>query len=456
MTRSLRGERIGVLGLARSGVAAAELALARGAQVYASDNADAPSTREAAVRIRAAGGRADTGGHDLAELARCTKIVLSPGIPPTAPVLREPALANIPVVPEIEFAFGVLEAPIIAVTGTNGKTTVTSMISHVLGVAGMNAPAGGNIGTALSEIVFRDDSLDWAVVETSSFQLGGIRDFAPSIGVVTNLSPDHLDRYPSVDEYYADKARLFVNADDRNTWVLNGEDPAVLSLPGSAPGKRLLFRTASELRSNESGGWLSPDGWLMIRTGSDGERIVHRDDLRVLGVHNAANALAAALVSRVAGVELAVIAAALKEFRAPAHRMEPVAERDGVLWINDSKATNVASTRVALRSIDRPVVLLLGGRHKGEPYTELLPDLADRVRRIVAFGEAGERICADLEGSCSVDRVEGDLARVVEHARATARPGDAVLLSPACSSYDMFKDYEERGQTFARLVKEQE
>lgn len=444
-----------MLGLARSGLAAARLALARGAGVYASDRVDTPAAREAAERLRALGAEAQTGGHDAAKLAACARIVLSPGIPPSAPILRDPAIEHVPVIPEIEFAFDLLEAPVIAVTGTNGKTTVTAMISHLLQAGGMTAPAGGNIGTALSELVLREKPLDFAVVEASSFQLAGIRDFAPAIGVLTNLAPDHLDWYPSVREYYADKARLFRNATERSLWVLNGEDPAVLEIAGYAPGRRAWFRVASCPAAGEMGGWLAGDGWLMLRTEAGGEeRVLHRGELRVLGIHNVANALAAAMVARYAGVETSVIANGLRRFSAPAHRLEPVAEREGVLWVNDSKATNLASTRVAVRSLERPVVLLMGGRHKGEPYTGLLADLAGRVRSVVAFGEAGERISADLGVHCPVERVTGSFDDAVRRAGEMARPGDAVLLSPACSSYDMFTDYEARGARFIQLVEE--
>src|SRR6185436_12331867 len=257
MSASLVGETIGVLGLARSGLAAARLALARGARVYASDGADNPQTRRAAESINAMGGLAEVGRHDLGKLARCDRIVLSPGIPPTAAVLRAPEIAHVPVVPEIEFAFGLLECPVIAITGTNGKTTVTSLIGHLLHEHGEDAAVGGNIGTALSELVMREPQPRVAVVETSSFQLGGIREFNPRIGVLTNLAPDHLDWYSSVDDYYADKAHLFRNATGESRWVLNGEDEKARHLPGDAAGTRYYFRIQSPLRADERGGWLA-------------------------------------------------------------------------------------------------------------------------------------------------------------------------------------------------------
>lgn len=452
MPTSLAGHTIGVLGLARSGLAAAKLALARGARVYASDASDTPQTRRAAEQINAMHGLAEVGRHDLRKLARCERIVLSPGIPPTAPVLRAPEIAHVPVIPEIEFAFGLLECPVIAITGTNGKTTVTSLIGHLLHEHGEDAAVGGNIGTALSELVLREPQPRIAVVETSSFQLGGIREFNPRIGVLTNLAPDHLDWYTSVDSYYADKAHLFRNATGESRWVLNGEDEKARGLPGSAPGTRYYFRVASQPSAGELGGWLSGDGWLVLRLerGRE-ERILPADQLRILGPHNVANALAASIAARLAGASADSIARGLKTFEAPPHRLQPVAEIDGVLWINDSKATNIASTRVAVRGMTRPTILLLGGRHKGEPYTELLPELG-RVKAILAYGEAGPIIEGDLDGRAPVERVHGGFDDVVRRAREIARPGDAVLLSPACSSFDMFRNYEERGQRFAELV----
>lgn len=454
MSLPLAGETVGVLGLGRSGVAAARLALKLGARVYASDRGDGPAARAAAEALRALGADAQTGGHDAAKLAACARIVLSPGIPRTVPILRDPAVAAVPVVAEVEFAYRWLEAPVIAITGTNGKTTVTSLISHLLTAAGMDAPAGGNIGRALSELALEDEAPDVAVVEVSSFQLADVETFAPQVGVLTNLAPDHLDRYASVDEYYADKARLFRNATPDSRWVLNAEDGPASALPGDAPGRRLYFRVSSSPAEGEAGGWLSPEGDLVLRmdAGAREETLLPASELRILGRHNVANALAAALAARLAGASRDAVVRGLRTFEAPEHRLQPVVERDGVLWVNDSKATNIASTKVALAGTERPVVLLLGGRHKGEPYTELLPEMG-RVRTVVAYGESAPIIEADLAPHLAVVRVDGDFEAVVRRAGELARPGDAVLLSPACSSFDMFRDYEERGRRFAALAR---
>lgn len=456
MPRSLAGETVGVLGLARSGLAAARLALARGARVYASDAGSSDAAREAAETVRSLGGDAEVGGHDLGRLAACGRIVLSPGIPPTAKVLKEEAIRGVRVIPEIEFAYEQLDSPVIAITGTNGKTTVTALIEHLMQADGIDAVAGGNIGTALSELALRQPQPAWAVVECSSFQLAGIDRFAPCIGILTNLAPDHLDWYGDVEDYYADKARMYVNASPDSAWILNAEDERARTLLGDAPGTRLYFRVASAPESDdELGGWLSA-GELLIRTRpGTAERVGDAADLQILGPHNVANALAAALAARLAGASVQGISDGLRSFRAPSHRLEPVVERDGVLWINDSKATNIASTRVAVRGMTRPTVLLLGGHHKGEPYTELLPDLeGSAVRTVIAYGEAAPLIQADLEGRAPLERVDGPFEEVVARARRVARPGDAVLLSPACSSFDMFRTYEERGQRFAQLARE--
>ncbi|HET6763206.1 MAG TPA: UDP-N-acetylmuramoyl-L-alanine--D-glutamate ligase [Longimicrobiaceae bacterium] len=455
MSSPLAGQTIGVLGLARSGLAAARLALARGARVYASDLGDTPAARDAAAQVRARGGDAQTGGHDAERLAACDRIVLSPGIPRTVPILRDPAVARVPVEAEVEFAFGLLDAAVIAITGTNGKTTTTALLSHLLHAAGMDAPAGGNIGLAFSELALREPVPDVAVVEVSSFQLGDVRTFAPRIGILTNLAPDHLDRYPDVEAYYGDKARLFANATAESQWVLNGEDERARGLPGGADGWRHYFRVATPLAGDETGGYVAADGWLTLRLdgAGDEERLVRNDELRILGPHNAANALAAAIAARLAGADVQSIARGLRSFEAPEHRLQPVVERDGVLWINDSKATNLASTVVALRSATRPVVLMLGGRHKGEPYTGLLDAMGTRVRSVVAYGEAAPIIEQDLAGKVDVQRVDGSFEEAVARAGSLARAGDVVLLSPACSSYDQFRDYEERGRRFAELAR---
>jgi UDP-N-acetylmuramoylalanine--D-glutamate ligase len=444
--------RVGILGLARSGLAAARLARSRGHDVFASDGASDDAVTAAAAQVRAVGGRAETGGHSAAELGACDVIVLSPGIPPTAAILKEEAVAPVPRISELEFAFRELRAPVIAVTGTNGKSTTTALTTHLLAASGYDAVAAGNIGNALSEVALREQQPDWVVVEASSFQLADVVTFAPTIGVLTNLSADHLDRYPSVEAYYGDKARMFRNATSTSVWVLNAEDAAAMKMPGEADGRRRVFRVHTLLHADEEGGWIDPAGDLRLRISGTETRLLHQAELRMLGSHNRANALAAAVAAASAGADADAITAGLRSFGGLEHRLEVVTETGGVLWVNDSKATNVTSTNVALKSIDRPVVLLLGGRHKGEPYTALLDSARGRVKRVIAFGEAEQRIADDLFAHLPVDRVSGDFETVVAHAARVAEAGDAVLLSPACASFDMFRDYEERGRVFKAIV----
>jgi UDP-N-acetylmuramoylalanine--D-glutamate ligase len=444
--------RVGILGLARSGRSAARLAMARGHDVFASDAGSGAEVQEAAAAIRALGGTAETGGHTTPELAACDLIVLSPGIPPTAAILNDAAVARVPRVSELEFAFRELRAPVIAITGTNGKSTTTALTTHLLVQAGYSAVSAGNIGTALSDVALQDAAPDWVVVEASSFQLADIDTFAPAIGVLTNLSPDHLDRYPSVEAYYADKARLFENGTSTSIWVLNAEDAAAMKMPGEADGRRRVFRVNTHLETDEDGGWIDDAGELRLRIDGTESRLLHQTELRVLGAHNRANALAAAVAAHAAGAATTAIAEGLRTFGGLEHRLEVVADAGGILWVNDSKATNVASTAVALRSLDRPVVLLLGGRHKGEAYTALAD--AGRIRRVIAYGEAEQRIADDLHGRVAVDRVSGTFETVVAHAARVAQQGDAVLLSPACASFDMFRDYEARGSAFRDLARQ--
>jgi UDP-N-acetylmuramoylalanine--D-glutamate ligase len=441
-----------VLGLARSGRAAAKLALARGERVYASDAADTPELRAAAEEVRAAGGQVQVGGHSADQLAACALLVVSPGIPPDAPILRDARVKAVPLVSEVEYAYRHLTSPVIAVTGTNGKSTTTALTAHVLREAGFDAPAAGNIGTPLSGIAMRPRAPDWIVVEVSSFQLATIESFAPRIGVVTNLSPDHQDRYASVHAYYADKARLFRNAAESSVWVLNADDADVVALPGRAAGDRRFFRATGPLRAGHTGAFLSSAGVLTLRGSTEDRPLVHVSELKLLGAHNHANALAAAVAASAAGAKDRAIAAGLRSFAGLEHRLETVVERGGVLWINDSKATNIGSTRVALRSMTRPTVLLLGGRHKGEAYTALLPELRRHVRHVIAYGEAAQQIEADLVEHISLERVHGGFDDVVARAADIAAFGDVVLLSPACSSFDMFRDYEERGRRFRQLA----
>lgn len=438
------GREVAVIGLGKSGVAASLLLAERGILVYASEIRQSPVTEAWAAPLRAAGVTVELGRHDLDRIARAVAVVVAPGVPPDAPPLRAAAAAGVPVYAEVDLGFTALPTTrFAALTGTNGKTTTTSLVAHLMTAGGIDSVAAGNIGLPLSEVARRGDRPAWVALELSSFQLHDCPHLKPQVAALLNLAPNHLDRYATLEEYYGDKALLFQNADTETAIVSNADDPAVREMVRTVPGRRLTFSL-----DRRATGWFDRDGGFLML---EDERLIARRELLLLGDHNVANALAAALMAREAGVSLQALRTGLATFRAIAHRVEPVRELDGVLWINDSKSTNVTSTEVAILAQDRPFVLLLGGRHKGEPYTRLGPLLRERARAVVAYGESGDLVEQDLAGAVAVIRA-GSFEDVVSTARGLAKRGDAVLLSPACSSYDMFNNYEERGERFRELV----
>ena len=440
-----RDGEVAVIGLGRSGVAATRLLRQLGARVYASDLGHGAGLETAQAELTALGATVELGRHDLARISQAALCVVSPGIAPEAPPIAAAREAGVPIRAEAELGLqGLAGVPYIAVTGTNGKSTTTALIGQLLGHAGRRALAVGNLGTPLSEIAVQPVRPEWLAIELSSFQLHDMKELRPAVGVLTNLAPDHLDRYEKLEDYYGDKRRLFLNADAGSVWVSNADDSASLALVAGIPGRHLRFSVQSRT-----------DGWYDRKTDTlqiGAEPLLPRGELALLGDHNVANALAAALAVHATGAGIGLLADGLRSFRALPHRLEPIAEVDGVLWINDSKATNLASTEVAVAGLERRFVLLLGGRHKGEPYTRLEPLLEGRCRAVIAFGEAQPIILQDLAATKVPIVPAGSFDDVLTRARELARPGDAVLLSPACSSYDMFKNYEERGNRFRDMV----
>jgi len=444
---------VAVLGLGKSGRSAALLLVREGRRVYVSDadpNASWPSA-PSSVEVEA-------GSHDLARIGAASLVVTSPGIPPTAPPLAAARASGVPIISEVELALRAMPGlRYIAVTGTNGKTTTTALIGHVLRGLGYNAIDAGNIGLPLAQVALNSTGnvpgssggVDWVALELSSFQLHDTPSVDATVSVLTNLSPDHLDRYATVEDYYADKGRLFVNARSASKIVVNADDPASLGLVAGVPGTHYHFSVAG----HPADATLNADS---LKLGAD--ILMPRSGLQLLGVHNVANALAAALAVMVADPEHTApqarlkIAESLGTFRALPHRLQLIGEYQGVHWINDSKATNVSSALVALESMTRPTILLAGGIHKGEPYTALAAPLSRIGKAVLAYGEAAPLIVADLAGKVPVERLGRDFDEVIARARALAAPGDAVLLAPACSSFDMFHNYVERGETFARLA----
>ena len=442
---------VAVIGLGKSGAAAASLLRARGYRVYVSDAGSSQSVQDRASPLERQGASVDVGSHDLERIARATLVVVSPGIEPDAAPVAAARDAGIEIISEIELALRAAPAlKYIAVTGTNGKTTTTALIGHLLRALGADAPDAGNIGTPLCEIVARPHLPAWVALELSSFQLHDTPSVAPVVGVLTNLAPDHLDRYATVDEYYADKARMFANASSTSRWVVNADDRASLDLARGIAGKTLYFSVQDEADAFYD---RQHDVLQLL-----GDALLPRAELPLLGDHNVANALAAALAVAAAAPEhrstaaMDAMAHGLASFHALKHRLEIVGEWNGVQWINDSKATNVASTLVAINGMTRPTVLLLGGRHKGEPYTALVDGIRDHATHVIAYGEAGPIVMQDLEGKVPVEHVTGSFDDVMARAAELAHPGDSVLLSPACSSYDMFNNYMERGERFRALA----
>ncbi|HMF88674.1 MAG TPA: UDP-N-acetylmuramoyl-L-alanine--D-glutamate ligase [Gemmatimonadaceae bacterium] len=442
---------IAVIGLARSGRAAAMLLKKHGFDVYASDVVSSPDTGRCAEELRAQGIVVDVGRHDLERLGRATLVVASPGVPPSGKPLAFAREKGVRIASEVEVALNFLQGPrIIAITGTNGKTTTTALIAHLLRGLDLEAVEAGNIGTPLSEIASREQQPKWISLEMSSFQLHDTPSLKPDVGVMTNLSPDHLDRYATVEEYFSDKARLFANADPNSVWVVNADDNAVMAMVRDAAGHKYSFSLGDEADAHLD----SRSNQLVVL----GAPLLARKDLPLLGQHNVGNALAASLAVMAADRSHQTqnarrgLAAALRTFRSLPHRLELVGEFGGVQWINDSKATNVSSTAVAIDGMERPTVLLLGGRHKGEAYTPLVEAVRRKVKRVIAYGEAAPIIATDLRPVVDVVRLGSDFDEVMRAARAAAQAGEAVLLSPACSSYDMFSNYEERGERFRVLA----
>ncbi len=446
----LEGSRLAVIGVGASGEAASRLAASRGAAVYASDVSAGEAQREAAERLRSEGIDAETGGHDIERILGCDLAVVSPGVPPSAQVRREMREADLRTVTEAELAYWYLDSSLVGITGTNGKTTTTALCGHLLQEAGVDARTGGNIGRPLSELALLDEQPDWVVVELSSFQLADIESLRTHIGVFLNLAPDHLDRYRDVDQYYSDKQRIFENASEESRWVLNADDRDVLDLARKVPGTAHHVSVEGPV---ERGAYLGDDGALHLRLPDREERWVsHVDDLQLIGLHNVQNALSAGLAAALVGCGRDDLVRGLKSFAPLPHRLQLVGEYGDVRWVNDSKATNISATRVALRSFDEPVILLLGGRHKGQDYGELKQEF-EGVRGVIAFGEAAPQIVGELRDGPAPVRVASGLQNVVDRAADMAERGDVVLFSPACSSYDMFPSYEVRGERFMELVR---
>ncbi len=429
-----------VVGLGASGVAAATLLARDGWRVTVNDRATEWELDASLGRLPD-GVAAVLGCHPTTLLDDTALVVVSPGVPWDLPMLVEARRRRIEVIAEVELAVRSMPGvPIVGVTGSNGKTTVTSLLGDIARTAGWRTGVGGNIGPAACELALAG-GWDAVVLELSSFQLEGCATLRPKVAVLLNLSPDHLDRHPSVASYLAAKTRVFARQKRNDFAVLNADDPACSEL--SVPSRAVRFSLADAGAQAHLAA-----GSLVL----DGEPLLPRTELPLLGEHNAANALAAALAASRLGIGRAPIAQALRSFQALPHRHQVVAQAGGVRWVDDSKGTNIGATKAGLSGYALGTVhLILGGLGKGQDFRELRPAAEHRLARIYLIGEAADAIAAALEGTAPAERC-GTLDEAVRRAAAFARPGDTVLLSPACASFDQFTDYRHRGDEFARLA----
>lgn len=429
----LNGARVLVVGLARSGFAAAELLARHGALVTATDSR--PLAPEGLTFVAQTDDAAK--GHAL--------VVISPGVPIDAPLLENARRDGIPVIAEVELASYFLAGPIIGVTGSNGKTTTTSLIGHILRESGVAVQVGGNIGTPPSAMVTASRADQWNVLELSSFQLEAISHFRAKIGVCLNLTPDHLDRHGTMEVYAGAKRRLFETQDAEGFGVLNADDPWCVSYAAAMPSRPLWF---SLHRPVDPGLWRDETGRLVF----DGEPLMDAAEIPLRGMHNVENVLAAAGAARLAGATLAQIAAAVKTFPGVEHRLERVRSVDGVEYFNDSKATNVDAALKAVEAFDGGLWIILGGKDKGSDYRPLREPLTAKAHAALLIGAAAEKIAGQLDGAVPLVRC-GTIAEAVRYAHHSAKQNDVVLLAPACASFDQFENFEQRGRVFKDLVR---
>ncbi len=442
----LRHKRVLVAGLARSGVAAANLLLSRGAQVRVTDLKPADQLQEQLSRLQ---GKVDTtlGEHRVADFLNTDLIVLSPGVPKDIRPLQKARSEGISVLPELELGFHFLDVPVIGVTGSNGKTTTTTLIGKIFESAGTAVAVGGNIGTPLSEIALgRPAAGTTLVVELSSFQLEMTQQFKADIALVLNISPDHLDRHESLASYIAAKRKILLMQRGADWAILNADDEVTSAMMSETKARVCPFSRHPLKR-----GVCVEDGQILAKLEGRQEALLAVSEIVIRGRHNLENVLAAAAAAYVSGIPRDALSRAVRDFKGVEHRLERVARVDGVAYYNDSKATNVESARRALESFSGPIVLIMGGLDKGGDFVRLQHLVKRRVCRLILIGEAAAKIERSLGHSTWVSKEE-DLEEAVVQASRCARPGDTVLLAPGCASFDMFRNYEHRGQVFKEIV----
>ena len=447
----LKGKKVLVVGLGKSGLAAALFLRHRGAQVTVSDARSAEALAKDIPALLDEGIMVETGGHGLLTFRRQDLIVVSPGVPLNTPELAQVKSFGLPVIGELELAARFLKGRTLAITGSNGKTTTTALVGEILQKSGVPTLVGGNIGVPVVELIDQSTDETWSVLEVSSFQLESTERFHPRIAVILNITPDHLDRHGSFDNYALAKERIFAAQDESDVVVLNADNARAAQVAVRSVGKVYFF---SVEHSVMQGAWVE-DGLLVYRAGKDEplEKIMPLSGVPLKGAHNVENVLAAVCASRLAGVSAEQIRSGVEGFKAVEHRLEFVAKVDGVDFYNDSKATNVDATAKAIASFSTGIHLILGGKDKDSDYTQLNELLRARVRAIYTIGSAAAKIENQLRGVVSILSCQ-TLEKAVSAAASAARPGEVVLLAPACSSFDQFENYEQRGRVFKELVNE--
>lgn len=444
---NFKDKKIIVVGMARSGIGAARTLQGLGARVTATDSKQQDALPDLS-ELSAIGVTLTLGGHADELLDGTDFIVISPGVPYRLPFLEKARGRGISVISELELAFRLSDSPFVAITGTNGKSTTTTLAAEMLGVAGFSIFLGGNIGNALTDNPADLAGKDFVVAEVSSFQLETIETFRPKVSAILNITPDHLDRYADMAEYAWAKARIYENQKNGDFLVLNADDPATWRLRERAACKVLPF---SRRRYVQRGVFVD-NGRLVSTISGTREVICPVADIRMLGAHNLENALAAAAISIAAGAGIDAVARVLREFRGLPHRLELVEVVDGVSYINDSKGTNIGAVEKSLEGFASPVVLIAGGLGKGTDFTPLRPLVKEKVKALVLIGKSAKEMAVAFDGLAPVHHA-GSMDEAVSKASGLATAGETVLLSPACASFDMFKNFEDRGEKFAEAVK---
>jgi UDP-N-acetylmuramoylalanine--D-glutamate ligase len=444
------GTKAVIVGLGKSGLAAVRYLHNLGLKTAASEYRKQITEEERAV-LDLCGADLELGGHTPEFFADADLIVVSPGVPINLPVLNAARSRGVPVVGELALAAGRIPVPVIAVTGSNGKTTVTSLIGQLLRSSGKQAFVGGNIGTPVLEYLLEPSETEAAVLELSSFQLDMAGAFRPDIALLLNLSPDHIDRHGSFENYAEAKRQIFARQGQADIAVLGADDPMVAAKPVTTAGTVLHFGTQPGCRAKVKGQSVR----LEPGFGADGAaEIYDLSATRLSSLVNVYNAAAAILAARAFGCSAEGIRAGLADYQPPMHRMTPAGEINGVRFINDSKATNIGAVIAALAGFKKNVILIAGGRNKGGDFTELVPAFRQHVRQAVLIGEAASELAAAAEAAGIRHQFADDMSDAVRRSFAAAKPGETVLLAPACASFDMFDNYEHRGREFMRCVEQ--